>query len=80
MPNGPAPNWSTATMRSPSSGGFTPGSVPSPSVAWLRLGTSAVRRNVITRTPFWFTTRVSTLTIPRSPCFDSRSASTVDSE
>ena len=56
------------------------GSFPSPSVGWLRLGTSAVRRNVITRTPFWLLTRVSTLTMPRSPFFDSRSASTVDSE
>ena len=39
-----------------------------------------VRRNVITRSPRWLVTRVSTATVPRSPCVDSRIASTVDSE
>src|SRR5207253_9196152 len=56
------------------------GYFPSPSVAWFLLGRSAVRRKVITRSPRWLLTRVSTLTIPRSPCLDSRVASTVDSE
>src|SRR5207302_8056919 len=55
------------------------GYFPSPSVAWFFLGRSAVRRKVITRSPRWLITRVSTLTTPRSPCLDSRVASTVDS-
>ena len=53
---------------------------PSPSVAWFFFGRSAVRRKVITRSPRWLTTRVSTDTVPRSPRLDSRLASTVDSE
>src|SRR4029450_3430234 len=47
---------------------------PSPSVSWFFLGSSAVRRKVITRSPRWLTTRVSTDTVPRSPRLDSRLA------
>src|SRR5437773_747341 len=54
-------------------------SLPSPRVAWFFFGTSAVRRKVMTRSSFWFRTRVSTVTVPPSPCFDSRVSSTVDS-
>jgi len=36
--------------------------------------------NVITRSPRWLLTRVSTVTVPRSPCVDSRVSRTVDSE
>src|SRR5947207_1194060 len=54
-------------------------SLPSPRVAWFFFGTSAVRRKVMTRSSFWFRTRVSTVTVPRSPRFDSRVSSTVDS-
>src|SRR2546425_8037392 len=51
----------------------------SPRGRWFFLGTSAVRRKGMTGSPRWFLTRVSTVTVPRSPRFDSRVSSTVDS-
>ncbi len=47
------------------------GSRPSPSVGWFFFGTSAFRRKVMTTSPRWLVTRVSTATTPRSPCEDS---------
>src|SRR5262249_48180496 len=54
------------------------GTLPTPSVWWLRVGTRTLRRKERTRSSRWLTATVSTLTIPRSPWRDSRSSSTVE--
>src|SRR5262249_10161897 len=53
------------------------GCARSPSVAWFLLGGSAVRLNVMTRSPRWLLPRVSAVTVPRSPPHDSPLAGTV---